>query len=112
MLTLEAFSFQFPASSGFQVFLEAGNWELHAKRRPAPARAFGVGVVEQEPLADQAGVVVERRAVDESVALLVHENARALRTLEDVVAFPGCRLPREGIAQPRAAAGFDADAQP
>src|SRR6188508_1825887 len=60
--------------------------ESHRKRRPAPAAALGVRVVENEPFAHQARVVVERRPVDEPEALGIDEDPRSFRTFEHVVA--------------------------
>src|SRR4029453_17224918 len=77
-----------------------------------PAGPLGVRVVEEEPLADQARVIVERRAVDESVALLVYKNPGVLGALDDVIAFLRSRLPGKHVAQPGAAPGLDADTEP
>src|SRR5207253_4595358 len=51
------------------------------------------------------------RAVQEQQALLVDEDFRAVGSFEDFVAEPRLFLPRKGVAQARAAAAFDADAQ-
>src|SRR5687768_969892 len=94
-------SFQLPASS----------FRLDAERGSASTRRLGIRVVEDEPLADQTRVVVERRAVDEAVTFRVDENLGAVRPFEHVIAGARRRLPGERVAQTRAAAGLDADAQ-
>src|SRR5712691_8526808 len=83
-----------------------------AKRAAAAAGRFRVRVVEDEPLADQARVVVEDGPVQVQQALLVDEDLRALWPFEDLVADAGLLLPGEGVAQARAAAPLDPDAQP
>src|ERR1700730_4654502 len=102
------------------IFGKAGNPFLPAilrstsgaKRAAAAAGRFRVRVVEDEPLADQARVVVEDGAVQVQQALLVDEDLRAVRPFEDLVAQAGLLLPGEGVAQTRAPAPLDPDAQP
>src|SRR5262245_13656161 len=84
---------------------------LRAKGTAAAARRLRVRVVEHEPLADQIRVVVEHGAVEIQQALPVHVDLRAVRPLEHFVAETRLLLPREGVAQPGAAAALDADAQ-
>src|SRR5262245_58028305 len=76
--------------------------ETHA----APARAFRVRVVEEEAAAHQAGVVIERRTVDERVTLRIDEHLRALRPLEHVIAFARRRFPGEHVAEAGTPAGL------
>src|SRR4029450_12190868 len=85
---------------------------LRAKGAAAAARRLRVRVAEHETLADQIRVVVEHRAVEIQQALLVDVNLRAVRPFEYLVAETRLLLPRERVAQPRAAAALDADAQP
>src|SRR6478672_660597 len=75
------------------------------------AGGLRIGVVEDKPFADQARVVVEHGSVQIEQALLVDENLRAFRPFEDFIAEPRFLLPGEGVAQPRAAAALDPDAQ-
>src|SRR5262249_27782057 len=84
---------------------------LCAKGAAAAARRLGVRVVEHEALADQIRVVVEHGAVQIQQALLVDVNLRAVRPLEHLVAETRLLLPREGVAQPRAAPALDSDTQ-
>src|SRR5439155_8189044 len=84
---------------------------LRAKGTAAAARRLCVRVVEHESLADHVRVVVEHGPVEIQQALLVDEELRALGSFEDLVAEPWLFLPRERIAQSRAAAAFHADAQ-
>src|SRR5262245_41280454 len=72
----------------------------YRKRRAAPAAGLGVGVVEDESLAHQARVVVERRAIDESIALGIDEEPRSFWPVEHTVPFARTRLPGERIAEP------------
>src|SRR5687768_6376356 len=65
-----------------------------------------------EALAHQAGVVIEGRAVDEPEAFRVDEHLRAIGPVEYLVAVPRTGLPGEGVAQSRAAASLDSDAEP
>src|SRR6187551_199493 len=85
--------------------------ESHRKRRPAATRTLGVRVVENEPFAHEARVVVERRPVDEPEALGIDEDPRAFRAFEHVVAVLRGRLPVEDVAQTRTPARLDADAE-
>src|SRR5438128_10901623 len=68
----------------------------------AAAGRLGVRIVEHEPFADHVRVVVEHRAVQVQETLLIDENLRALRPLEDCVAQPRLFLSRERVAQTRA----------
>src|SRR5687767_12898884 len=79
-----------------------------AEGAAAPAGLLRVRIVEHEPLGQQRGVVVERGALQKQIALLVHEDLRAV-ALEDLIADPRILLPGERVAQPRAAATLDAD---
>src|SRR5262245_12050992 len=84
-----------------------------ASRAEGTAAAAGllrVRVVEHEALRKERGVVVERRAVQEEIALLVHENLGAV-TFEDLVTETGHLLPGKGVAQARAATALDTDTQ-
>src|SRR4051812_26797409 len=83
-----------------------------SERAATAAGRLGVRVVEHETLADQVRVVVEHGPVQVQQALSVDEDLRALGTLEHLVAEPRLPFPREGVAQPRAAAALDADTQP
>src|SRR5579872_2740720 len=82
---------------------------LHAERRSAAAAALGVRVVEDETLADEARVVIERRPVEVREALRIHVDARALGAVEHVIAVTRARFPGERIAEPGTAAGLDPD---
>src|SRR6188508_1573500 len=84
---------------------------LSAERTAATAGRLRVRSVEAEAFAKQAGVVLEHRAVQVQETLLVDENFCAVGPLEDFVAEPRLSLPREGVAQARAAAAFHADPQ-
>src|ERR1019366_8806992 len=77
----------------------------------AAAGALGVRIVEHEPLREHVRVVIEHRAVQKQQTLLVDVDLRALGTVEHLVARPRLLVPRERVAQPRAAAAFDADTQ-
>ena len=68
-------------------------------------------VVEDEALTDETRVVVERRAIDESIALGVDEEPGPVGPVEHVVPFARARLPGKRIAQAGAATGFDADSE-
>src|SRR5215831_4866027 len=93
--------------------VEPGTWtSLSPERAAATAGGLGVRVVEDESLADEIRVVVQHGTVQEQQAFPVDEDLRAFRTLEDLVAGPRCPLPRERVAQARAAAALHADAQP
>src|SRR4030095_2349971 len=84
-----------------------------ASRAEGTAAAAGllrVRVVEDEALRKERGVVVERRALEEEKALLVHENLGAV-TFEDFVAETGHLLPGKGVAQARAATALDTDTE-
>src|SRR5262245_21826491 len=82
-----------------------------AERTPAAARGLRVRVVEDEPFADQARVVVEHGAVQIQQALLVDVQLRAFRSLEHFVAEARLLLPREGVAEARATAALYSHAQ-
>src|SRR5688572_14496705 len=84
---------------------------LGAEGTTAPARLLRVGVVEHEAFAQQGRVVVERRAVEKQIALLVDEDLGAV-PLEHLVAEARLFLPRERVAEARAAAAFDAHTKP
>src|SRR5688572_5104026 len=98
---------------GREVMIVRLCWERPSgpERTTAPARLLGVGVVEDEPLGQQLGVVVENGALQEQVALLVHVDLGAV-VLEDLVAQPRLTLPREGVAEPRASTPLHANAEP
>src|SRR6187549_892268 len=81
-----------------------------AEGAAAAAGCLRVGVVEHEAPCQQRRVVVERRALQEHVALPVDEDLGAM-TLEHFVAKPRHLLPAEHIAQSRAAAALHADTQ-
>src|SRR3954464_12122056 len=85
---------------------------LGAEGAAAAARRLRVRVAEHKALRYQVRVVVEHRPVQEQQALLVDEDLGAVRPFEHFVAEPLLLLPRERIAQPRAAAALHADAQP
>src|SRR5829696_7058299 len=91
--------------------LETDNWKLDAKTRPTPTRTLGVRIIEDEPLADEARVVIERRPIDEPDALGIDEHLRSFRPFEHVVTVLGGRLPGKHVTQARAAASLDADAE-
>src|SRR6187402_1228163 len=79
--------------------------QLHAsssERAAATAGLLRVRVVEHEALCQERGVVVERRPLQNQVALLIHEDLRAV-PLEHFVTEPWLPLPGERIAQPGAA---------
>src|ERR1035437_10230196 len=82
-----------------------------AERAAAAAGAICVRIVEHEPLREHVRVVIEHRAVQKQQALLVDVDLRALRAIEGFVARPRLLVPRERVAQARAAAAFDADTQ-
>src|SRR5712672_1611695 len=84
---------------------------LGSERATAPASSLRVRVVEDEPFAEQARVVLEDGPVQVQEALLVDEDLRAVRPLEHLVARPRLLFPREGVTQARAAAAFDPDAE-
>src|SRR5690349_11547258 len=84
---------------------------LDAEGRPASARRLCVRVVEDEPLTDQARVVVARRAVEKPEAARVDVDARAFGAVEHVVAVARRGLPRERVAEAGTAPGLDPDAQ-
>src|SRR5258705_9617443 len=77
-----------------------------AEGTAATAGRLRVRVVEDEALRQKRGVVVERGPVQEQQALLVHEDPGAIRPLEYLVAESRLAIPRERIAQPRAAPTF------
>src|SRR5215831_675371 len=92
--------------------VEPGTWtSLSPERAAATAGGLGVRVVEDESLADEIRVVVQHGTVQKQQAFPVDEDLRAFRPLEDLVAGPRCPLPRERVAQARAAAALHADAQ-
>src|SRR5262249_12397019 len=70
-----------------------------------------VRVVEHEALADEVRVVVENRPVQIKQALLVDEELRPGRALEHFISQPRLPLPRKRVAEARAAAALDANAQ-
>src|SRR3712207_3333295 len=84
---------------------------LDAERRAAAARGLGVRVVEDESLADEARVVVERRAVQKPVAARVDIHLGAVGSLEDVVAVARSGFPGERIAESGTSARLDADTE-
>src|SRR5258705_12024286 len=79
-----------------------------AEGTAATAGRLRVRVMEDEALRQKRGVVVERGPVQEQQALLVHEDPGAIRPLEYLVAKSRLAIPRKRVAQPRAAAAFDA----
>src|SRR5256885_1019882 len=64
--------------------------------------------MKDEALRQKRGVVVERGPVQEQQALLVYEDPGAIRPLEYLVAESRLAIPRERVAQARAAAALDA----
>src|SRR5205823_14234660 len=76
---------------------------LYAERHAAPACILCVRVVENEPLAHQARVVVEHGAVKQPKAPGIDEDLRAVRALEYDVCTLGRLLPAEYVLEPRAA---------
>src|SRR5262249_17116513 len=84
---------------------------LRSKRASTATRRLRVRVVEHEALGDQIRVEVEDRAVQIEQALLVDEDPRILRPFEHFVAEARLLLPREGVAEARAPAALDADAE-
>ena len=68
-------------------------------------------ILEDESLAQQARVVIERRAVEQPKAARIDEDFRAVRTDVDLIGRPGIRIPRKRVFEARASAGLDADAQ-
>src|SRR5688572_7769442 len=85
-----------------------GRADSGAEGTAAAAVRLGVRVVEDEAFAEQVRVVVERRSVEEQMALLVDVDLRPLGALENLVAHPRLALPGERVAQPGAAAALDA----
>src|SRR5688572_840656 len=85
---------------------------LGAERAAAAAVLLGVRVVEDEPFAEQIGVVIERGAVEKEIALLVDEDLGAVGPLEHLVAKARLALPRKRVAEARAAAALDSHAEP
>src|SRR5207237_8880800 len=82
---------------------------LYAERHTAAAGALRVRVVEDEPLTEQARVVVEDSAFEQPEALGIDEHLRAHRALTDDVRVLGRLLPAEDVLEPRAAARLHAD---
>src|SRR5216684_3056074 len=85
---------------------------LGAKRAAAAAVRLRIRVVEDEAFADQAHVVIKDGAVQVQQALLVDVDLGPRRPFEDFITETRVLLPRKGIAQARAPAAFDANAQP
>src|SRR4030095_10100660 len=79
-----------------------------AEGATATAGLLRVRVVEHEPLGQKRCVVVECGALQEQIALLVHEDLGAV-ALEDLVARPRFFFPRERVAQSGTAAALHAD---
>src|SRR6187549_3427744 len=79
-----------------------------AEGAAATAGLLRVRVVEHEALGQKRGVVVECRALQKQIALLVDEDLGAV-ALEDLVTHPGFLLPGERVAQARATAALHAD---
>src|SRR6185436_16195665 len=84
----------------------------YAKTRPASACRLGVRVLEHEPAAEQARVVVERRPVEQPMTARIDPHAHALRSVENQIRVLRRRLPREDVLKAGAAAGLHADAEP
>jgi hypothetical protein len=61
---------------------------------------FGVRVVKHEALSEKRGVVIQRRALEEQIALLVNEQPGTTGSVEDLVTETRLTLPRERIAEP------------
>src|SRR5687768_1614828 len=95
-----------------EVGLYVASRRLRPKGRAAAAGLLRVRVVEDESLGDERRVVVENRAPEEQIALLVDEDPGALWPLEHLVAEAGLALPRERVAEARAAPALDAHTQP
>src|SRR5262245_22363617 len=81
-----------------------------AEGTTAAAGLLRVRVVEHEALREERGVVIEGRALQEEIALLIHENLGAV-TFEDFVAETGHLLPGKGVAQARAATALHTDTE-
>src|SRR5262245_2274122 len=95
-----------PSSAQSRRSLSEGG--SRAEGAAATAGLLRVRIVEHEPLRQKRGVVVECRAFQKQIALLVDEDLRAI-AFEDLVAGSGFLLPGERVAQPRAPAALDAD---
>src|SRR5262245_45331841 len=78
-----------------------------AERDAAAARALRVRVVENEPLAQETGVVVEDGAVDEGQALGINGNLRTVGALVDEVGVLAGDFPSEDVFEAGTAAGLD-----
>src|SRR5690349_2245137 len=84
---------------------------LGAERGAAPARAGRMRVVGDEPLAQQARVVIEHASVEQAQALWIDEHASPLWSGEDRIAGGRRRCPSERIFEARAPARLHAEAQ-
>src|SRR5262245_59091718 len=82
-----------------------------AEGTAASTRLLRVRIVEHEAAGEKRRVVVERRGLQERVALPVDEDLRAV-PLENLVAEPGHTLPAECVAQAGTAATLDAHTKP
>src|SRR6185312_9167576 len=90
---------------------EVTSTSLRPEGTAAAAGGLRVRVVEDESLRDEIRVVIEHGPVQKQQALPVHVDLGALGAFEHLVARSRGLFPRERVAQPRAAAALDADAQ-
>src|SRR5713226_1050793 len=84
---------------------------LRGKRTAAAATARRIGILEDESLAHQVFLPLERGVVEIEVTLGVHKQPRAM-LLEDFVAVARLRLKAHRIGQARAAAALHTHAKP
>ena len=83
------------------------------KLSPQPHVLFACGFFNVKLVASRLLLVeVEHRAVEQLEAARVDEDLRAARAFEDLVGRARRRVPAEHVAEARAAAGLDGDAQP
>src|SRR5438094_4205488 len=82
---------------------------LDAQRNAAAAGAGRLRVVDDESLAQQARVVVEHDAIEQTKAPRIHYHPRASRSVEHRVVGPRCGFPSENVFESGTAAGSDAD---
>src|SRR5712692_10711091 len=84
---------------------------LRGKRTAAAATARRVGILEDESLAHQVFLPLQRGVVEIEVTLGVHKQPRAM-LLEDFVAVARLRLEPHRVRQARAAAALHTHAKP
>src|SRR5947209_1634459 len=84
---------------------------LRGKRTAAAATARRVGILEDESLAHQVFLPLQRGVVEIEITLGVHKQPRAM-LLEDFVAVARLRLEPHRVGQARAAAALHTHAKP